>query len=243
VAGSVIAGAGEACQLFAPDLSRVIALEIVVDSTVDLGDTLRARAILHTAGGDSTPGDSGGTVVYWASFDPNTLAVVDSARGVFLGRAVGPTSLQAWSGNLRSAPIAVDVRTPADSLFATNAAAVDTIAVGAGDSLSDSLTVEVADAVTAPPSAPTPSGLAFRPVSFALTPASAAALLVTSDTTRTGAMSETLLTSPGGVAAVKVRYFGGATLPDSFVVTASAQRGDGTPVPGSPITFVVYVTP
>jgi hypothetical protein len=32
-------------------------------------------------------------------------------------------------------------------------------------------------------------------------------------------------------------------LPDSVVVTASAHRAVGTPVPGSPVTFVVRFRP
>ena len=87
--------------------------------------------------------------------------------------------------------------------------------------------------------------LTNRPVSFTMTPApsGAAAALVLSDTTRSGATLDTLRTNGSGLAAIQVRYLGGGTLPDSIVVTVQARRAVGTAVPGSPITFVVYLTP
>ncbi|HXQ29364.1 MAG TPA: hypothetical protein VN848_08850 [Gemmatimonadales bacterium] len=229
--------------MFAPDLSRVIALEVVVNDSVEATDTLRARAILHTAGGDSFPGDTLGAVVYWASFDTTVLAVVDSTRGTFTGRGSGTTNLQAWMGSLRSAPILITVTAAADTLVALSPL-VDTVSVGSGDSLSDSLEVEVAS-ITVASNPPTVAGLVGRPVTFALTgaPPGAGAVLVTSDTTHTGVTVDTLSTNSSGLAAIQVRYLGGGTLPDSIVVTARAQRAVGTPLAGSPVSFVVHLAP
>ena len=69
-----------------------------------VADTLRARAALLTARGDSVA-----ATVSWASFDTTILATADSAKGLFVGRKVGSTSIQARSGNLRSdaAPVRV----------------------------------------------------------------------------------------------------------------------------------------
>jgi hypothetical protein len=242
--GSVVAGGGEACQLFAPDFNSVIALEVIIDSTVEQMDTLRGRAILHTAGGDTTTADSAGTQVYWTSFDAETLAVVDSTRGIFIGVDSGITTVEAYSGNLRSAPIPIHVLAAADTLVVLSALE-DTVPVGTGDSLSDSLAVEVADTMTIAPGVDSLSPLYPRPVTFALTPAplGAATVLVTSDTTHTGATLDTVYTDAAGIAAIQVRYLGGGTLPDSVVVTAQATRAVGTPLAGSPISFVVHLTP
>jgi hypothetical protein len=241
VVGLVVAGGEEACKLFAPDLSNVIALQVVVDDTVEQFDTLRARALLQTAGGDTS-----GAPVYWESLDTTILAVLDSTTGLYAGVLPGATDLEAWSGNLRSAPIPIIVTPLADTLVAMSASA-DTVSAGSGDSVSDSLQVVVADTTTIPP-ATSPSAtppLAGRPVTFSLTPAAlgAATTLVTTDTTHTGAALDTVLTNSAGIAAIQVRYLGGGTLPDSVVVTARAQRAIGTAVPGSPLTFVVYLVP
>jgi hypothetical protein len=240
--GSIIAGVGEACRLFAPDFNSPIALEVSIDSTVEQADTLRGRAILHTAGGDTTTADSTGTRVYWETFAAETLAVVDSTRGVFIGVDSGITTIEAYSGNLRTAPISIHVTAAADTLVALSALG-DTVSVGTGDSLSDSLEVEVADTVT--PGVIEVPGLAHRRVAFTLTPVplGPAVVLVTSDTTHAGALLDTVYTDSTGLAAVQVRYGGGGTLPDSIVVTAQARRAVGTPVAGSPVSFVVHLTP
>ncbi len=172
--------------------------------------------------------------------------MVDSTTGRVLSDGpAGRTDLEAWSGNLRSAPIPITVTPVADTLLATNASA-DTVSAGSGNLVSDSLQVLVAETATTPP-APASVGppLAGRPVTFTLTPAvlGAATTLVTTDTTHTGAALDTVLTDSAGIAAIQVRYLGGGMLPDSVVVTARAQRAIGTAVPGSPLTFVVYLVP
>ena len=95
---------GGACGTFGTDFTQVIAIQVVVDSTVKQADTLRARATALTARGDSVA-----ATIQWASFDTTVLAVADSVKGVFVGRKPGTASLQARSGNLRSNPIRITV--------------------------------------------------------------------------------------------------------------------------------------
>ena len=237
LAGAAVVEGDWGCGQFGTDFNQVIALSVVVDSTVEEADTLRAHAVALTAAGDSVA-----ATVVWASLDTASLGVVDSANGVFVGRQPGIARLQARTGTLRSNPIAVKVTAAADTVTATTATH-DTISVTARDSLSDSLAVVVADTVTTP--APTATPLANRPITFAISYALAGATvtLVTNDTAHAVTTTDTVRTSATGIAAVKVRYLGGGTLPDSVVIAASARRAVGTTVPGSPITFVVRLVP
>ena len=98
-----------ACRIN-PDLDAVIQLTVVVADSVEVADTLRARATAGTARGDTVPTSS-----VWTSFDTTTLAVADSSAGVFIGRQVGITSIQvrtkiqASTDSLRSNPIPIHV--------------------------------------------------------------------------------------------------------------------------------------
>jgi hypothetical protein len=92
-----------ACK-FNPDLDAVIQITVVVASSVEMTDTLRAHASAGTARGDTVP-----MAFAWTSFDTTILAVADSAAGVFVGRKVGATPIQARAGTLRSNPIPITV--------------------------------------------------------------------------------------------------------------------------------------
>jgi hypothetical protein len=101
---SAVIEEGGACGTLGTDLAQVIAISVTVDSVVQVADTLRGHAGALTAGGDTVP-----ATIYWASFDTTILAVADSTAGVFVGRQVKTTSLQARTGNLRSNPIPIRV--------------------------------------------------------------------------------------------------------------------------------------
>jgi hypothetical protein len=233
-----VAGGG-ACGSLGADLNQVIALEVTPDSQVEEADTLREHAVALTGRGDSVS-----AIIYWASFNANTLAVVDSGKGVFVGRQPGSTDIQARTGDLRSNPQPILVTAAADTLTAARPTH-DTVSIApaAHDSLSDSLSVVLADTITNPP---TTIPLANRPVTFVVSyqPPGSTVTLVTADSVHLpGVTLDTVRTSSAGVAAVKVRYFGGGTLPDSVVVIAAARRAVGTVVRGSPVTFVVELQP
>jgi hypothetical protein len=95
---------GSACGTFAPDLTEVIQITVVVADTVPVTDTLQAHATAANARGDTVP-----ATVVWTSFDTTVLALADSTAGAFVGRQVGATSIQARSGNLRSNPVPIRV--------------------------------------------------------------------------------------------------------------------------------------
>jgi len=112
------------------------------------------------------------------------------------------------------------------------------------DSVSDSLTVEVADTIKSASGGDSLTvALAGRPVVYAITyPATSGPVtLVTNDSTHGLVTTDTVATGAAGIAFVQVRFL--APVPDSVVVTAIARRAVRDTVPGSPVTFVVRFRP
>jgi hypothetical protein len=230
----------QACSAVNFDPNEVIAIVVTVHDSVEERDTLRAHATTLTAAGDTVT-----AAMVWSSLDTTLLGVVDSTTGVFLGKQAGLGTIYARSANLRSSGITITITQAADTLFAAGDTR-DTIHVGAADSLSDALSVTLADTmINAPPAAPTLVPLANRRVIFAITsaPVSATVSLVPNDVTYTVATTDTVFTDVNGTAVAKIRYLGGGALPDSVRVTATARRAVGTAVPGSPVAFVVRIAP
>src|SRR2546422_1351378 len=147
------------------------------------------------------------------------------------------------SQGITSNAIAIRTLAAADTLFATGAT-VDTVTLSA-DSVSDSLTVEVADTIKSSSGGDSLTvALAGRPVVYAITyPATSGPVtLVTNDSTHGLVTTDTVATGASGIAFVQVRLLG-APVPDSVVVAAIARRAVGDTVPGSPVTFVVRFRP
>ncbi len=227
------------CGIFAPpDLNRVIAIEITAPDSLEELDTLVPHARELDGHGDSVA-----TTFVWETLDTAALTVVDSATGRTVINHPGQTGrLLARSPDFISNPISVRTLAAADRLFTTRTTA-DTVTLP--DSLSDSLAVEIADTIASASGGDSLTiALAGRPVVFAVTyPASAGPVtLVRDDTAHALVTTDTVTSSTDGVAVLRVRLIAGPA-PDSVVVTASARRAVGTPVPGSPVTFVVRFQP
>jgi hypothetical protein len=189
---------------------------IVPDSgRVEVLDTLRPHARALNGRGDSTAAQ-----IVWSALD-TTLQVADSLAGVFVGRAAGSGRIQARAGSLVSNPVTITVVARLDSIRVTGA---DTVVVT--DSLSDSLQIQAFS---------TGGSTAGRTIILTITfpPGAPGLTLVPDDTVRT---------SSSGLAVFQVRA-SGITRPDTVVVSASAQHANGTPVPGSPLNFVVEFVP
>src|SRR2546428_397930 len=184
-------------------------------------------------------GDAVSTAIAWATVDRAAfLEVVDPTTGVTAAERSGTGHLQARVGALRSNLLTVRVLAAADTVFAATPPPT-TVTLSAPDSLSDSLGVLLQDTTAAGP-----VNLTGRPIVFTLTtyPAGTGpATLVTSPTAYALVTTDTVATS-AGLAAVQVRILPG-TPPDHVVVEATATRAVGTPVPGSPVSFVVVVQP
>ena len=227
-----------ACGKLGPDLNRVIALEVTAPDSLEEYDTLvpHARAL-------DGHGDSVAATIVWATLDTAALTVLDSSTGTTVVNHPGTPAgrLLARAGTLFSSPVFLRALAAADTVFTTRTTA-DTVTLP--DSLSDSLTVEIADTIaSASGGGSLTVALAGRPVVFAIThPAAGPVTLVTRDTAHALVTTDTVASGTGGIAAVKVRLIAGPA-PDSVVVTASARRASGTIVPGSPVTFVVRFQP
>lgn len=224
-----------ACGTLDIDLNQPLAIVITTLDSVEQLDTLRAHATSVTAAGDTVPDP-----VTWSALDTTLLGVVDSMKGIFLGKRPGATQILARTGNLRSGPVTITVQRAADTLYASGPVR-DTIILSTADSLSAPLAVLLADTVTG--AAPVP--LANRRVVFSITsaPAGATVSVVPDQTSHAVAAIDTAFTDATGTAQMRLRYLGGGTLPDSARVTATARRAIGTTVHGSPVTFVVRIQP
>lgn len=208
-----------ACTSLTPDFDQVVAIEVIVPDSgrVEVGDTLhpRARAL-------NGRGDSADATFTWSALD-TTLQVVDPLTGATLGRFAGTGRLVASSGTLRSSPVPITVLR-LDSITAAGPIR-DTVIVSTPDSLSDSLQIHAFGTAGATKSVKVSLSIAFPPGGSGLT-------LVPGDT---------VLTDVSGIAVFQVRLTGAR--PDSAVVTASARHANGTPIAGSPVTFVVEFLP
>ncbi|MGH8698105.1 MAG: hypothetical protein ACREVS_16600 [Burkholderiales bacterium] len=206
----------------------MIALEVVLPDSglLELGDTMLPRARALNGRGDSVD-----AAIFWASLDTATVVVLDSATGATFGKQTPSGRIQARVGNLRSSPVTITVQPPLDSV-AADGVVRDTMALTGvpPDSLSDSLRVRV---FATPASGP---NLVYRLVTYE------AVVYPTAAGGVTFVPRDTLRTATTGVTATQLRFTGGIA-PDSVLVTARVLRADGSPVPGSPVSFVVEVTP
>lgn len=222
------------CGFFGPgDLNRVIAIEVIAPDSLEAFDTLRPRARALDGRFDSVA-----ATFVWSTLDTAVLTVLDSTSGRTVVNHPGstPGRLLARTGQTFSNPVLIRALAAAETVSATPPTRVaDTVHLSV-DSLSDSLAVLVADSLAAP--------LAGRPMAYAIAypTAPGPVTLVTSDTARTLVTADTVASGSAGVASVKLRLIAGP-VPDSVLVTASARRAVGTPVPGSPVTFVVRFLP
>ena len=195
---------------------------IVPDSgRVEVRDTLHPRARALNGRGDSTAAQ-----IIWSALD-TSIAIVDALSGATVGRTVGTGRVQARVGNLRSNPVTITILDPLDSI---RAGSPDTVTVLTPDTLSDSMKIQAFG-----PPGPTGSTVGRRvTLSIVFPPGAPGLTLVPGDTVRT---------NTSGLAVFQVRATSGISRPDTVVVTAAAHHADGTPVTGSPVTFVVEFVP
>ena len=211
-----------ACKV-STNLDQVVALEVILPDSgrLEVGDTLLPRARALNGHGDSVTAG-----IFWVALDTN-ITVLDSTTGATIGTSIGLGRLQAIVGLLRSNPQNVTVITHLDSVQALGPT-VDTVTVSQPDSLSDSLQVQLFA---------TPAVADRRRVVYSATTFPASGPLITF------VPNDTVLSNLSGVAAAQLRLVAGGTLPDSVVVAATVTRPDGTPIAGSPVTFVVEFRP
>jgi hypothetical protein len=196
--------------------------------SVEESDTLPLVVRVLDRAGDSVPG----AVVTLIVLDTAALRVDSAGVGV-IGRVPATAArVVASSGNLRSDPLSIRVLAAADSIGATGSV---TLTVAAADSQSGPLATAVLDLTTTPGQAAPLSG---RPVRYSIVFPAFADLASATAVLGNDSLAATVLTATGGTTSVVVKRRGAAQ-PDSAVVLASAVRGTGATVPGSPVRFVV----
>jgi hypothetical protein len=229
---------GTHCSSISSDANAPLAIEFILPFphftstlTVQEFDTVPITVAVLDHAGDTIPG----APVQVVSLNPDILAV-DTLPVRLIGLQPGPARVIATSGNLRSDPLAVTVVRAPDSL-AVDSLTPDTVA--AADSVSRQLVVHLLDLRT--DTTHQAIGLSGYPVVFTIVSppfASPAAATVGFENDTLATLADTVTTS-GGVASVGIKRRGPGPQPDSVVVQASANRANGTVVPGSPILFVV----
>jgi len=199
----------------------VVALEVEVPvpSTVEVSDTLQLHAIALDANGD--PVDA---PITWQAADPT---VTVNTTGLVTGISVGSGRVQAREGSLGSNVVTLTVIARADTLLLLG----DSIRTVPATGTSGDLVTELR---TFTPDAP----VASRPVIYAITyPVGGATPGVTLSS---GAQTDTVATGiDGTVTGLQLVHATDGPPVDSAVVTVSAERTRGAPVPGSGQRFVI----
>jgi len=195
---------------------------------VEESDTLPLVVRVLDRAGDSVPG----AVVTLIVLDTAALRVDSTGVGV-IGRVPATAArVVAVTGSLRSDPLSIRVLAAADSIGTTGSPA---LTVAAADSQSGPLATAVLDLTTTPGQAAPLSG---RPVRYSIVFPAFAGLAAATAVLGNDSLAATVLTAAGGTTSVLVKRRGAAQ-PDSAVVLASAVRGTGATVPGSPVRFIV----
>jgi hypothetical protein len=229
-----------------------IELDSLASPSVVIGDTLRdslgavevlvARAL--NTGNDVIPG----APIRFIALDTG-IVEVDSITGAIVGVKEGQAQIIASIGGLQSDRVAVFVTLRPDTAFGADSTRQTMQLDLTGESAAQSapLNVFVGHDTTTIAAVDTAVAVANYPVRYAIVfPADQTVSLT--DTTRVllandqGRPSASALTSPTGIAGRRVRISTAVTqIPDSVVVEARVNAPDGTPLPGSPVRFVVII--
>ncbi|HEV2749933.1 MAG TPA: hypothetical protein VGV12_05345 [Gemmatimonadales bacterium] len=141
----LVVAAALGCGIFSPpDLSRVIAIEVIAPDSLEQLDTLipHARAL-------DGHFDSVAATFVWSTLDTAILTVLDSTTGRTVVNHPGstPGQLLARAGQTFSNPVVIRALAAADTVYATPSSRVaDTVHLSV-DSLSDSLAILIAQTI------------------------------------------------------------------------------------------------
>ncbi|HET7424649.1 MAG TPA: Ig-like domain-containing protein [Gemmatimonadales bacterium] len=200
----------------------VVALEVEVPvpPTVEVGDTLQLHAIALDANGD--PVDA---AISWTAADP-TLTV--NATGLVTGVSPGNGRVQAREGSLASNVVSLGVVARADTLLLVGDS-IRTIPADSGNS--GDLVTELR---TFTPEGPVEGHAVTYDITYPVGGTTPGVTLTG------GAQTATVSTGiDGTVVGMRLIHVPGQPPVDSAVVTVSAERTRGAPVPGSGQRFVI----
>ena len=238
----MVLGAALSCK-FGAASGEIIALGLIAPDSLEQFDTLRPRAYAVNGAGDSVA-----PAVVWTTLDTAALTVLNPALGQTVVRHPGLVGrLEARVGSLVSNPHTITTLFAADTLRPAGPTLDSVLVPPQGpDSLSDSIKVQLlTDTASTRLASDSLVPLSGRPIVFTIVRVTVpgSVTLVRLDTAHAPGVSvDTAPTAALGIAVVKVRLLKGP-VPDTVLVTATAQRAVRTAVPGSPDTFVVRFLP
>lgn len=194
---------------------------------VEAGQTITLRGVALGPGGDTLA-----IPVYWIALD--TTIVVDSVTGALTGRNAGTVGkVIALAGGLYSPIVTYSVLFPADTLVRVGAA---TSTMVAADTISIDLQARL-DVRGVPPQPVLGRRLIYQLVEPAFASPEDRTVELSG-----GGLTQSAMTTPFGMAPVpiRVRPVVGRTRPASAVVTVSAWRPGGNPIPGTGHRFTIH---
>ena len=203
-----------------------ILLEIPAPAEVEVNQTITLRAAALGSDGDTL-----NIPVFWIALD--TTIVVDTVTGALTGRNAKTTgAIVARAGGLYSSRITFAVLARADTLVRLGPALST---VPAGESLSQDLQARLDQ--FGPPSSPVQGRrLVYQLVEPVFGTSDERTVEFTG-----GGLTQSATTSVFGTPPVpiRVRPVAGRPRPDSAIVTVSAWRPGGAPIPGSGHRFII----
>ncbi len=249
----VAAVVGLACTDVPSDPETPFAIEVVppVLPSVVRGDTLRdtlgavAPLEVHVLNADNDVIAS--APVTFVKIDTASLLTIDQQSGVIVGVDTGSVRVAATVGTLQSAPLALVVTLRPDTMTALSSL-LDSMQFLVGRDTRLDLRVRLGHDTTpggvSDPTVPVRSYLVrFEIVEPAgLPPADTTVVTLVNDAGRPSRVDTTDATGEAK-RAVRLSPAVLTVPPDSIIVEARAFRPDRTPVPGSPLRFIVRIKP
>lgn len=253
LAAGMTALAGVACTDVPSDPDTPFAIEIVQPTLPALvrGDTLRdtlgvATPLVVRVLNSRNEVIAGAPVVF-EKIDTASVFTVDPATGVIVGVDTGTARVAASVGSLQSSPIAIVVTLRPDTITPLSALR-DSIDFLVGRDTRLDVRVRVGHDTTpggvSDPTVPVRSYL----VHFAIVdppglPADDSTGVILANDAGRPSRVDTTDASGEAKRAVRLSPAVRTVPPDSIIVEASAVRPDRSPVPGSPVRFVVKIKP
>lgn len=215
--------AAGACSGLDEGEGGVVGLEIEFPPlrTLEIGEQLQLSAQALDAHGNPVDAE-----ITWRA---STSALTVDATGLVTGVAVGTGDVQAVVGTLASSRVDFNVIAPADTIVITGDS-VFVIPLDADPPVTATLAVRLDSRAPAGPAG-------SRPVIFEITQPVAGATPTVQLTG--GVQSDTVTTTPEGIASIGVLGVTGQVPPDTAIVQVRANRTRGSPVPGSGQRFII----
>lgn len=249
---ATVGGMAGACTEITGDPSVPVAIELVpsqlpfIVAGDSLRDTLGVVRPLEARALNSENEVIPGAPISFVVIDTGTTVEIDDATGFITGVDTGSVRVIASVGELQSLPITIVVTLRPDTIVPLSAV-LDSIQFLIGRESQIDLRVRVLHDTTpgvAEGTVPVRSYVVhFRIVDPPGLPVNDSTIVQLVNDNRRASTTDTTDASGEAKRTVRLSPAVRTTPPDSIIVEATATRPDQSPVPGSPIRFVVKITP